>query len=270
LVSPATVSGDAAPVAASAPGLHVAVYEVTAAPPSLDGGVNAMVAAPLPGVAVPMTGAPGTVAGVTLLEAADAAPVPRALVAVTLNVYAVPFVRPLTTIDAQGATHVPVAPQGAEVAVNVVMAEPPSLAGAVNATVACALPRVAAPITGAPGTVDGVTLFEGADAGPVPAELVAATVNVYAVPLVSPVTVMDMQGALHVAVAPPGEEVAMYDTIAEPPLLAGAVNATVACELPAVAVPIVGAPGTAEGVTLFDAADGAPVPTALMAATVNV
>jgi hypothetical protein len=37
-----------------------------------------------------------------------------------------------------------------------------------------------------------------------------------------------------------------------------------------VAVPIVGAPGVVAGVTLFDAADGAPVPTALMAATVNV
>jgi hypothetical protein len=97
---------------------------------------------------------------------------------VTLNVYAVPFVRPLTTIDAQGATHVPVAPPGAEVAVNDVMAEPPSLAGAVNATVACELPAVAVPIVGAPGTAEGVTLFDAADGAPVPTALMAATVNV--------------------------------------------------------------------------------------------
>ena len=32
--------------------------------------------------------------------------------------------------------------------------------------------------------------------------------------------------------------------MAEPPLLAGAVNVMVACVLPAVAVPMVGAPGT--------------------------
>jgi hypothetical protein len=36
------------------------------------------------------------VAGVTLLEASEAGPVPTALVAVTVNVYAVPFVRPVT------------------------------------------------------------------------------------------------------------------------------------------------------------------------------
>ena len=34
--------------------------------------------------------------GVTLLEAVDAAPVPTALVAVTVKVYAVPLLRPVT------------------------------------------------------------------------------------------------------------------------------------------------------------------------------
>ena len=56
-----------------------------------------------------------------------------------------------------------------------------------------------------------------------------------------------------------------------PPLLAGEVNVTVACVLPAVAVPIVGAPGTVGvGVTGFDANEAAPVPTALVAVTVKV
>ena len=69
---------------------------------------------------------------------------------------------------------------------------------------------------------------------------------------------------------PPGEEVTVYDVIGEPPPDAGGVNVTVACVFPAVAGPIVGGPGTAAGVTLFDGADGGPVPTALVAVTVNV
>jgi hypothetical protein len=40
------------------------------------------------------------------------------------------------------------------------------------------LPGTAVTPVGAPGTVIGVTLFDGADAGPVPAVLVAVTVNV--------------------------------------------------------------------------------------------
>lgn len=50
------------------------------------GAVKLTVACPLPGVAVPMVGAPGAVAGVAALEAADAGPVPIALVAVTVKV----------------------------------------------------------------------------------------------------------------------------------------------------------------------------------------
>src|SRR4051812_49828747 len=112
-----------------------------------------------------MVGAPGTVAGVTLFEADDAAPVPTALVAVTVNVYAVPFVRP-ATVHGEDA-HVPVWPSE-EVAVYDVIADPPLLAGAVKVTVACALPAVAVPMVGAPGTVAGVTLFDADEAGPVP------------------------------------------------------------------------------------------------------
>ena len=43
---------------------------------------------------------------------------------------------------------------------------------------------------GAPGTETGVTAEEADDAEPVPTAFVALTVNVYAVPFVSPVTVM--------------------------------------------------------------------------------
>ena len=54
---------------------------------------------------------------------------------------------------------------------------------------------------------------------------------------------------------------------------AGAVHDTEACEAPAAAVTPVGAPGTvaaAVGVTAFDAAELADVPTAFVAFTVNV
>ena len=58
------------------------------------------------------------------------------------------------------------------------MTLPPLEAGAVNDTVAWALPATAVPMVGAPGTVAGVTLLEEADAGLVPTALVAVTVNV--------------------------------------------------------------------------------------------
>ena len=47
----------------------------------------------------------------------------------------------------------------------------------------------AACCTNATIAADGVTAFDGADAGPLPFGLVAVTVNVYVVPLVRPVTV---------------------------------------------------------------------------------
>src|SRR3954452_14134064 len=46
----------------------------------------------------------------------------------------------------------------------------------------------------------GVTLLDAVEVGPVPTALVAETVNVYAVPLVSPVTVVVVAGGLPVTV----------------------------------------------------------------------
>ena len=85
------------------------------------------------------------------------------------------------------------------------IALPPLLAGAVKVTLAWALPPVAVPIVGAPGTVAGVTLFDAAEAAPVPTAFVAVTVKVYAVPLVRPVTTIGDDEPL--AVIPPGFEV---------------------------------------------------------------
>ena len=66
--------------------------------PPLAGADQLTVADWFPAVAVTVAGAPGTVGatGVTWLEGTDAGPVPTLFVAVTVNVYAVPSVRPLT------------------------------------------------------------------------------------------------------------------------------------------------------------------------------
>jgi hypothetical protein len=116
-------------------------------------------------------------------------------------------------------------------------------------------------------TLTGVTLFEAAEATLMPMALVALTVKVYAVPLVRPVT---MQGDVVQVPEMLELEVAVYEVIAEPPLKAGAVKVTVAWVFPAVAVPMAGASGTSAGITLFEAAEDAPVPTALVALTVKV
>jgi hypothetical protein len=99
-VIPVTVIGLVAPFAwATAPlvGVQTAAYVVIGEPPFDAGAVKAMLAWPLPAVAVPIVGAPGAVAGVTL-ALAEAAELPRAFVAITLQAYCVPFVRPLTAI----------------------------------------------------------------------------------------------------------------------------------------------------------------------------
>ena len=87
------------------------------------------------------------------------------------------------------------------------IAAPPSEAGAVQLTVACALPPIPVTPVGAPGSVAGVTALDTDEVELVPAEFVATTVNVYEVPLVSPVT--DVLVAVVVAVSPPGFDVTM-------------------------------------------------------------
>ena len=70
------------------------------------------------------------------------------------------------------------------------------LLGAVQLTSACEdAGRTVTPV-GAPGAVAavGVTEFDGADTAPEPLELEACTVNVYAVPAVSPVIVAVVAG----------------------------------------------------------------------------
>jgi hypothetical protein len=133
------------------------------------------------------------------------------LVAVTVKVYAVPLVRPVNTqlveLPVRAVEHdAGVATDGLDVTVKPVGAEPPLLAGAVQCTVAEALPPVTAPIVGALVTVAAVTLLEAAEAPPVPAALVAFTVNVYAVPAVRPALTVHERAAVE-QVPPVGLEV---------------------------------------------------------------
>ena len=85
----------------------------------------------------------------------------------------------------------------------------------------------------------------------------------------SPVTVQPMVPPV-VHVFEPGLLVTVYPVIELPPVEPGAVQVTAAVVLPGVADTAVGAPGTVAGVTGELAEDGAPVPTALVAVTVNV
>jgi hypothetical protein len=91
-----------------------------------------------------------------------------------------------------------------------------------------------------------VMLFEAALSGLVPFVPVALTLKVYEVASVNPLTVKGEDAPD--TVIQPGVEMAVYEDIPEGnlPVQAGAVNATEAQRLfPAVAVPIVGAPGAA-------------------------
>ena len=58
-------------------------------------------------------------------------------------------------------------------------------------------------------TVAGVTEFDAADATDSPTAFVAVTLNVYAVPLVKPVTVNEVLLPVPVAVRDPGVDVAL-------------------------------------------------------------
>jgi hypothetical protein len=71
---------------------------VIVAPPLDAGAVHATVTdVVLATVAVPIVGAPGTVAGVTELDALDKPEVPAVFVAVALKKYVVPFAKPVIT-----------------------------------------------------------------------------------------------------------------------------------------------------------------------------
>ena len=80
--------------------------------------------------------------------------------------------------------------------------EPP-FAGAVNETLMRASPAVAVGRAGRLGTVLGTTAADVADAGPMPAPLIARTEQRYVRPFVTPVTVIGEDAPTAVRAAPP-------------------------------------------------------------------
>ena len=104
-----------------------------------------------------------------------------------------------------------------------------------------------------------------------PAAFPATTGKVYAVPLVSPVTVQLVVGCVAVQVLAPGVDVTVYVVSALPPFELGADQDTVTCVLPATPLTAVGAVGAPMGVTVALGAEGALWnPAAFDARTVKV
>jgi hypothetical protein len=63
-----------------------------------DGTINVIIACPLPAVATTPVGAFDVVAGIIEFEVEDEALVPTPFVAVTVNVYVIPLVKPVIVI----------------------------------------------------------------------------------------------------------------------------------------------------------------------------
>ena len=134
-------------------------------------------------------GASGAADGVTALDASEALPVPERFVAVTVNVYDVPFVRP-STVQLRAPFVVHVFEPGEDVTVYPVTEAPPLSAGAVQDTTDETFAvEVAETAVGTPGAVAGTAAAEAVEAAEVPEAFVAVTLNVYDVPLVRPVIV---------------------------------------------------------------------------------
>jgi hypothetical protein len=114
-------------------------------------------------------------------------PVIVCVVAVELNVTAVPLVAPPFV---NGVTTYPV------------ITLPPFDAGAVHESVTWESPTVPVTLVGGPGTTLGVTGLDWTDSEPVPTALTASTVKVYVVPLVRPVTVWVVLVELNVTGVP--------------------------------------------------------------------
>jgi hypothetical protein len=110
-------------VAVTPPGSDVTVYFVIGLPPSEAGAVHETTARTSPGIADTSVGAPGTIAGVTGVDGSEDRLVPLEFVAVTMKVYAVPLVRPVTVSEV--AVVVAMIPPSDEMTVYSVIGLPP-------------------------------------------------------------------------------------------------------------------------------------------------
>ena len=157
------------------------------------------------------------------------------------------------------------------------IALPPLDVGGVKVTVAVSSPTVAINDVGAPGTVAAFTAIDTVEVSEIPIALVAVATYLYSVPLVSPLTVQLVAGAFTVhdlfgesGLPEVSSAVTVYEVMAEPPLLSGAVNETTADAFAVVAVRPVGGPGILAGVTADDADESVDVPEAFVAVVSNL
>jgi len=151
--------------------------------------VKATFAVPSPASATTPAGVPGVVEGMTGFDGFDWGPTPMPFVAVTVNVYVVPFFRPATVIAL--AVPTAVAPPGDATTAYWLIGDQGER-GAVNPTTAKPAPATAVTFVGARGSGAGVIGPVGFDGLLVPRSLVAVTVIVYGVPFFRPVTVIGL------------------------------------------------------------------------------
>lgn len=253
---------------------HVAV-KLVIGNPLLVPAVNGTRIPPPERVTTPIVGALGTVAGMIELDAAELAPVPIALVALTVHEYVSPLVRPFTEIGlaAPLAATGLAAPMSVDehLALNDEITKPLLLPG-LNATDNEPLPlRLATTAVGAFGTAPGVTAFESADAAPEPTSLCAVTVHVYDWPFVRLLTVTGLPDWFGALPGPPEpEELQLTSYWAGRPPSKPGVNATCKDAFPRTATTPVGASGARAGMKLFESGDCGPVPTEDVARTAQV
>ena len=238
-VKPVTVQSPDEPVTVHVrePGVEVTRYDVGVPP---EPAATATTADASLISAVGARGVPGTAGcGVTGSDAEEAADVPPPFVAVALNVYDVPYVKPVTVHSPDEPVTVHVREPGVEVT-RYDVGVPPEPAATATTADASLISAVGA--GGVPGTAGcGVTGSDAEEAADVPPPFVAVALNVYDVPLVKPVTVQLPEAPVTVHVKDPGVEVTRYDA-GVPPVPAATV--TTAEETPASAVGVLGVPGT--------------------------
>jgi hypothetical protein len=143
--------------------------------------------------------------------------------------------------------------------------------------VAVSSPTLTVSDVGAPGTVAAFTAIDAVEVSEIPIALLAVATYLYSVPFVNPVTVQLVAGAFTVqlllgdsGLPEVSSAVTVYEVIAEPPSLSGAVKETTAEALAVVAVRFVGGPGILAGVTAEEAAESVELPVAFVAALSNL
>jgi len=148
---------------------------VIAEPPVSAGAVQTTFAEAFREVANTPVATLGTVAGTTAPDAIEEVPDPTTFVAVTVNVYETPLVRPVTVHEVEDVLQVN-AP-GLEVTVYEVTSLEPFDAGAAHETEADVFPNTPTTFKGGPGTLAMARGVDGVEDGLEPAIFLATTVN---------------------------------------------------------------------------------------------